>query len=752
MPSIAAPGPADTSAPHAQQPIRIYILFFCSGFPALLYQIVWQRALFAIYGVNVQSVTIVVSVFMLGLGLGSLLGGEVSRLRGLPLLAVFGLIEFGIGCYGVCSLPVFHYAARFTAGAQPLQTGLIAFFLLLFPTILMGATLPILAAYIVSLSGNVGRSVGALYCVNTMGSAVACFVAALLTMPYLGESGSVKAAAAINATIGCGALLSHFRSRRGDDSTQPKRDFGFESSPAPPPIAISMRLAIIVSGLSGFIALGYEILWYRGCSYALATRAPAFALLLGFYLFGIAIGSLLSRALCDQITKESQGRFVLLIATFVLFANISAFLLLPAMSFLNRLRYGFGMPPVTIATCLLGATFPLICHAAVPADYRAGQGLSRLYLSNIIGSTLGSFLIGYVLMDYWGAADIDAALGLAGLALVLTLLLSIKIKTRAVFGIAVACGVLSVFILAAKPPLFHRLYERFAHQEGTYRRIIENRSGVIAVDRDNAVYGGGAYDGRFNTSLVKDTNGIFRPYSMAFLHPAPRRVLMIGLSSGSWAQVILNNPGVEHLTVVEINPGYIQLIREHPEVASILGNAKLSIEIDDGRRWLTRNRDAKFDMVVQNTTWAWRAHVSNLLSVEYLKLVRTHLKYGGVFFYNTTVSPNAILTAVSVYPYAVKIWNCVAVSDVPLQLDRQRWERTILQYRIDGALVIDPADAASAGRLSELRSMYDTAEDAEALRREYAGNRWITDDNMGTEWTDFWLYVKELAERRLSAR
>src|SRR5580692_8779824 len=175
-----------------------YLLFFLSGFPALIYQIVWQRTLFAIYGVNVESVTVVVSAFMLGLGLGSLAGGRVSKSRSAPLLLMFGAAELGIAAYGVASLPLFHAVARLTMAAPPLETGALSFALVLVPTVLMGATLPLLVAQLVKFSHNVGRSVGLLYFVNTLGSAVACFVAALVTMRRLGMFGSIEMAAILN--------------------------------------------------------------------------------------------------------------------------------------------------------------------------------------------------------------------------------------------------------------------------------------------------------------------------------------------------------------------------------------------------------------------------------------------------------------------------------------------------------------------------------------------------------------------------
>src|ERR1041385_7506579 len=123
------------------------VLFFFSGFPALIYQLTWQRALFRIFGVNIESVTIVVSAFMLGLGLGSLGGGWLSGRRGVPLLAVFGVAELGIGLFGAFSLPIFHYVAHFTAGTSESKTAAITFVLLLAPTALMGSTLPILTEH-----------------------------------------------------------------------------------------------------------------------------------------------------------------------------------------------------------------------------------------------------------------------------------------------------------------------------------------------------------------------------------------------------------------------------------------------------------------------------------------------------------------------------------------------------------------------------------------------------------------------------
>lgn len=183
-------------------PLRLlYGVFFLSGVAALLYQLLWQRALFTIYGTNTESVTIVVAAFMLGLGLGSLAGGELSTRRVMPLPVLFAVFELLIGLYGLFSLDIFAVVGEATLGASLWMTGLLTFTLVAFPTSLMGATLPILVAFLVREGSNVGESVGSLYFINTLGSAFACFLGAVVLFRELGMTGSVWLAAGLNMAI-----------------------------------------------------------------------------------------------------------------------------------------------------------------------------------------------------------------------------------------------------------------------------------------------------------------------------------------------------------------------------------------------------------------------------------------------------------------------------------------------------------------------------------------------------------------------
>ena len=190
-------------------------VFLASGFAALLYQVIWQRSLFAIYGINIESVTVVVTAFMLGLGLGSLVGGAVSKDPRRPALLLFSLVELSIGAFGLASLPLFQWVGNFTLDLPPVATALVTFLLVLVPTMLMGGTLPLLVAYAVRKSGNVGKSVGQLYFVNTLGSAIASIAGVMVIMPPLGEAATVRFAALVNFSVGFGALILHLRERRG---------------------------------------------------------------------------------------------------------------------------------------------------------------------------------------------------------------------------------------------------------------------------------------------------------------------------------------------------------------------------------------------------------------------------------------------------------------------------------------------------------------------------------------------------------
>jgi hypothetical protein len=189
------------------------------------------------------------------------------------------------------------------------------------------------------------------------------------------------------------------------------------------------------------------------------------------------------------------------------------------------------------------------------------------------------------------------------------------------------------------------------------------------------------------------------------------------------------------------------VVRRYPEVSSFLRNPKVDVVIDDGRRWMLRNRDRKFDVIVMDTIHHWRSNATNLLSTEFLQLARGMLKPGGILYYNATFSPEAQRTGAVLFPYAYRFVLFMAVSDSPIQIDKERWRRTLLDYRLEGRPVFDLSSPKDPVLLNKVLHYVDTLpgdvytleamETRDNVLRRTAGKPIITDDNMITEWRDY---------------
>ncbi|HKV04381.1 MAG TPA: hypothetical protein VJO53_04655 [Candidatus Acidoferrales bacterium] len=721
--------------------VLLNLLFFCSGAPALVYQIVWERVLFAIYGVNAESVAVIVSAFMLGLGCGALLGGRLSARFPRQGILLFGLAELGTAVFGLLSLRIFHWAAMFSAGASLPYTVVFSLALLIVPTMLMGATLPLLVEHLIRFSGRVGFSVATLYFVNTFGSATACALCASFLLRDFGQSGSVSLAAILNTLVGATAFL-YGRSKQTRAAEE-----AVAARPAATPTHLPMNAAMLIAGLSGFVALGFEIEWFRVFSLAASDRAPAFALLLSAYLGGIAAGSFVSEKLVEG---KGSGAIMRVIGLMMLTAGVLSVYLPPLVAALmvRGIPFLWSAPAFYLTAALMGSVLPLTCQLAVSADDRAGRGVSLVYVSNIFGSALGSLGVGFVVMNHFGLRQVSLQLGLAAVVAGAIVLFFAEGRFRMAPVWAMSAAVVALVAVPAGSRFYSLLFERLIfgtrpEASEPLAHVVENRNGVISVTARTAVFGGGVYDGNFNVDPTNDINFIVRAYALSSFAPAPRRVFVLGLSSGSWAQVIANNPGVESMDIVEINPGYLQLIPRYAEVRSLLQNPKVHIYIDDARRWLTARPDEHYDAIVANGSYYWRDHSSHLLSVEFLQLMRAHLNPGGVYYYNTTESDDAIATGLHVFPYGLRVLNFLAVSDSPIVVDKQRWLEVLRKYMIDGVPVFRADSPKSEQTLAAYMALADSVKAApRLLGMEYSdslnarlGNRLtFTEDNMGWEW------------------
>src|SRR4029077_19187972 len=274
----------------------------------------------------------------------------------------------GVAVFGLASLSIFHWFAAFTSGAGLSAVILYSLLLLLLPTVLMGATLPLLVGELVRVSGSVGASVSQLYFVNTLGSAIACYFCATFLLRNFSQSGSISMAAVLNTLVGAVAYLSARGRRRKSAVTSSSLEAHVNSEPD-----IALGFAMLLAAIAGCIALGYEIAWFRVFAIVSADRAPAFALLLATYLAGIAAGAYL----VEELTKNWPARKILwlisgllllsgavsaylppLVASLVA-GNWPAFLRLSALGQDSHLA---SAPAFFFVAGLLGAVLPLLCR------------------------------------------------------------------------------------------------------------------------------------------------------------------------------------------------------------------------------------------------------------------------------------------------------------------------------------------------------------------------------------------------------
>jgi spermidine synthase len=487
-----------------------------------------------------------------------------------------------------------------------------------------------------------------------------------------------------------------------------------------------------LSFLIGFLSLSEEILWVRTVSFAYLTLPPTFSFVLVCYLLGIAFGAMVGKRLCRRVANlYGAAAIVLAIAavTDVLTPVFIAHGINPSDQHLGYLAL-----VIVLTAGLKSVLFPVVHHlGSVSQGPGVGRSMSRIYFGNILGATLGPLLTGFAALD---VLNVDECFGVAGaVCLIASIGCVLKSGQPKLMVASVAAALISSLVaqkaIVPGAGSFGRLaaggIESMTHYIG-------NRHGVIhtaLTAEGEHVYGGNVYDGIASVNVDTNRNRLDRLYIVALAHPAPRQVLFVGLSAGAWVRAIQGVPEVESMDVVEINPGYIDLIRQYPQLSPLLQDPRIHLHTDDGRRWLRRNPDARFDLIIQNMTFHWRANAGNMLSFEYFSELRRHLNPGGIAITNTTGSFDVLATARAAFPYAYRYVNFVYMSERPLTVDALRLGRI---QRPDGKLFV--AAGAADGSVAALLGTARLEPVEEFMARRQATGNVITDDNLLSEYRD----------------
>ncbi|MBI1809827.1 MAG: methyltransferase domain-containing protein [Gemmatimonadetes bacterium] len=490
----------------------------------------------------------------------------------------------------------------------------------------------------------------------------------------------------------------------------------------------------LLAAATGYVSLSQEILWIKVVGSADHGRPETFAHALGFYLLGLAAGALFGRRIQARL-RLSPLRYV---AVMLAAGGLIFFFGMPAGAWLHTRNDDAGLLALLVATGLtsfaMGTVFPLLCAEGARDAAATGSGVSRVIVANVLGATAGPLLTGFVLLQVETLQHNILFLSIGCLVMAEVLWLAAPEARGRRRGV-VAGALAALTLLVAQPTLYTLFLEslHFGTDGYTpgYKYVVQGRSAIVGVWPSLREYGDGLYDGGFFLDPVTNENMITRAYFLSALHPRPRRVLEIGLGTGSWARVMADNPDVDSLTIVELAPEYVKMMFHFPSVASVLDDPKVRLYFDDGRRWMTRHPARRFDAIVINGTWHWRSGATHILSAEFLREARSHLAPGGVLYFNTTGSLDVIYTAAGVFPHVTRYLNFVAASDSSFSVDRATREKAFARYRAPDGTTPLAKDGKYADALPEL---LDTPTDEVGPDFRRANDLWfVTDDNMATE-------------------
>lgn len=484
-----------------------------------------------------------------------------------------------------------------------------------------------------------------------------------------------------------------------------------------------------LSFFMGFLSLSQEILWVRMASFIYHGAPQAFGAILALYLLGIALGAGWGKRYCTRDGNLFHIAAVILLAA-ALADGLFPWLVVAAFAEQRGVGSAVLMLCVLLTALLKSMVFPIAHHLGSAAGTeRVGSSVSRVYFANIAGSTLGPLVTGFIVLQL---CTLQQSLALmAGATLMVSAFCLHASGVRLAMPALAASTMLAAAAVAAVPDaLLERLVTALGPQGHRFKGALENRYGIVHwLDGGAAgdiVYGGNAYDGRINTDYMVDSNLISRVYLLAAVQPRPQRVLVLGMSAGSWTRVLAQFPGVEKIDVLEINPGYVDLIRRYDAVRPVLTDPRIALHIDDGRRWLKRHPGEQYDLLVMNTTFHFRAYITMLLSDDFLRVARSHLRPGGVIAFNSTDAPDAYKTAAGVFRQVYKMRNFVVAGDTLALPDEAEAVRRL------GALV-DTAQPAVAAKVRADFQRFERYDEAVFAARAGRGLHTITDQNMLTE-------------------
>lgn len=646
------------------------ILFFClilSGFTGLSYELLWVRLLSASFGSTTLSFSTVLAVFFGGLALGSWLAARnLHRVRR-PIRA-YALIELITGVAGVVLYPVLQNLPSFFALIDPgpnlvgaLTRFAVAVPILLVPTVLMGATLPLICAAMIRADSEIGRGTALIYGFNTLGAFLGVYLISYHMLHAFGVWRSILVTAGVNLVV---FLIAHSEGRRAVVKEPPARD----SDPQPASSAKAeldavqsklLAVATALTFLTGFSFICFEVVWARLFSLFLGGTIFGVGSVLICFLVGIALGSILIAPRADGV---DAGRWFVIAQLVSAVGVLLATVLLPRVSYElvvlqarpdratlvpQHLQLAVVLGTLALPTVASGAAFPLLVRSITHQAAQSGRSLGLLYSSNTVGSICGSLLTGFVLIPVVGS-EATVYLGL----LVTTIVAAIGamfLMRGPVLGRAVA-GLAALLALWAFPGLELQRLTTLPSSQSSYpvtkiqreqmaKRLIYFAEGASAV-----VTVAGAADTARGLQLNGLGQGSVMPTPpwfplesalVAFVplvhRPDAKNALVVGFGAGATVDLLARH-GLERVTVLELESKVLDAAGVLFQSGNPLELPNVHVEVNDARHFLLVNErrgGEKFDLLTSMPAHPWVA--APIFTQEFFTLAKSNLTSNGVF-------------------------------------------------------------------------------------------------------------------------
>lgn len=636
--------------------LPIYGMFFGSGVASLILQVVWFKQLQFVLGSSTSAVSITIASFFLGLSVGAHFGGRIADRTPRPLRA-YGVVETVIAAMAlIVTFALSHWsswidpflpAMAFDSPIRTPVTILIGFGALLVPTMGMGATLPFLARFVVAKRHEVAQRIGVLYGINTLGAASGALVVGFFLIEWLGVTGSAGVAIALYLCI---AVIAFALDRR-ESPRSPLAEASAEDAGATVSNDPQTRILLIgVFALSGFIAIAYEVIWFRLLSIVSARTVYAFSSMLSVYLLGLVAGSFI----CARWFAPRKEQLLANFARVQLLIGASAMLsvaLLGKMttlkSWIDSLVHGllpdalhglfadvlsinlaslavFGIP-----TTLIGIGFPLASELTIQRVGVVGKGIGRLYSLNTLGGVLGSLAAGFILLPWLGSfwalvIMVVLNLSLAGLLVLRTELRHTILKREVVM----ACFAVATITVVLGPDYIARQLTAYNHAE-----ILELRE---SKDATFVVLGYESGEDRFVQLLANGTS--YANNSMpgrrymgalahlpALLHPDPKSAVVICIGTGTTVGALTTYESLKDIHAVDLSQEVFEFAPYFvPINESFHLNPRVRQIVADGRHYLLSSNQT-FDVLTFEPPPPDDAGVVNLYSEEFYQVARQRM-------------------------------------------------------------------------------------------------------------------------------